>query len=130
MSERALRRIPLDKFIDLKVDFAFKQLFGNEKNKDITVVFLNAILKRTGRQAIKEIEFSNLEVGGEYQDDKQSRLDILVKTQDDEFINVEVQLTNQYDMVKRTLYYWSRIYNSQVRSRVPVTQTIMINTLV
>ena len=75
---------------------------------------MNAILKRTGRQAIKEIEFSNLEVGGEYQDDKQSRLDILVKTQDDEFINVEVQLTNQYDMVKRTLYYWSRIYNSQL----------------
>lgn len=115
MSERALRRIPLDKFFDLKVDFAFKQLFGSEKNKDITVVFLNAILKRTGRQAIKEIAFSNLEVGGEYQDDKQSRLDILVKTQDNEFINVEVQLADQYDMVKRTLYYWSRVYNLQLK---------------
>jgi len=115
MSERLLRRIPLEKFFDLKVDFAFKQLFGNEKNKDITVVFLNAILKRTGRQAIKEIAFSNLEVGGEYQDDKQSRLDILVKTQDNEFINVEVQLADQYDMVKRTLYYWSRVYNLQLK---------------
>ena len=28
MSERALRRIPLEKFMDLKVDYSFKQLFG------------------------------------------------------------------------------------------------------
>ena len=114
MSERAFRRIPLEKFIDLKVDYAFKQLFGNEKNKDITVVFLNAILKRTGRQAIKEIAFDTQEVGAEYQGDKQSRLDILVRTKEDELINLEVQLTNQYDMAKRTLYYWSRIYNLQL----------------
>jgi len=114
VSERALRRIPLENFIDLKVDYAFKQLFGNEKNKGITVVFLNAILKRTGRQAIKEIAFDTQEVGAEYQGDKQSRLNILVRTQNNELINIEVQLTNQYDMAKRTLYYWSRIYNLQL----------------
>jgi len=83
VSERALRRIPLENFIDLKVDYAFKQLFGNEKNKGITVVFLNAILKRTGRQAIKEIAFDTQEVGAEYQGDKQSRLNILVRTQNE-----------------------------------------------
>ncbi|MGY0692688.1 PD-(D/E)XK nuclease family transposase [Virgibacillus sp. FSP13] len=32
--------------MDLKIDYAFKQLFGNERNKDITVVLLNAILFR------------------------------------------------------------------------------------
>jgi len=50
------------------------------------VVFLNAILKRTGRHAIKEITLASQEVGGEFQEDKQSRLDILVKTQEDELI--------------------------------------------
>ncbi|WP_264879250.1 Rpn family recombination-promoting nuclease/putative transposase [Sporosarcina sp. NCCP-2378] len=97
------------------MDYAFKQLFGSEQNKEITVVFLNAILQRSGRHAIKEIAFASQEVGGEYQDDKQSRLDILVKTQEEELINVEIQLTNQYDMVKRTLFYWSRIYNSSLQ---------------
>ena len=92
MNQRALKRIPLEKFIDLKVDFAFKQMFGSEKNKHITIVFLNAILQRTGRDSIKEVTFINQEVGGEYQDDKQSRLDIVVKTQADEFINIEMQL--------------------------------------
>src|SRR5690625_1348951 len=93
--------------MDLKIDYAFKQLFGIEKNKDITVVFLNAILQRTGRKRIKDISFSNIEVGGEYKDDKQSRLDLLVVTEANEWINIEIQFSNQYDMIKRTLYYWS-----------------------
>ena len=115
MNQRALKRIPLEKFIDLKVDFAFKQMFGSEKNKHITIVFLNAILQRTGRDSIKEVTFINQEVGGEYQDDKQSRLDIVVKTQADEFINIEMQLSDHKNMLKRTLFYWSRLYNAQLQ---------------
>ena len=114
MNRRALKRIPLDKLMDLKVDYAFKQLFGSEKNKDITVVFLNAILQKTGRNTIKEVVFINQEVGGEYLDDKQSRLDIVVRTQANELINVEMQLSNQHDMIKRTLYYWSRLFLDQL----------------
>ncbi|MFJ6209546.1 Rpn family recombination-promoting nuclease/putative transposase [Lysinibacillus sp. NPDC092081] len=114
MNRKAIRRVPLEKFFDLKVDFAFKQLFGSEKNKKITIVFLNAVLKLTGRDTIKEVTFIQQELGGEYQDDKQSRLDILVKTQNGDFINVEIQLSNQQDMTKRTLYYWAKMYESQL----------------
>ncbi|MEY9973058.1 putative transposase/invertase (TIGR01784 family) [Lysinibacillus sp. RC46] len=114
MNRKAIRRIPLEKFFDLKVDFAFKQLFGNKKNKKITIVFLNAILKLTGRDTIKEVTFIQQELGGEFQNDKQSRLDILVKTQNGDFINVEIQLSNQQDMTKRTLYYWAKMYESQL----------------
>ncbi|WP_124071858.1 PD-(D/E)XK nuclease family transposase [Filibacter tadaridae] len=80
MRTKVLKRIPLEKLMDLKVDYAFKQLFGSEKNKEITVVFLNAILQRTGRDRIKDISFSNTEAGGEHKNDKQSRLDLLVVT--------------------------------------------------
>lgn len=73
MREKLLKLIPLEKLMDLKVDYAFKQLFGSEKNKEITVVFLNAILQRTGRDIVKDISFTNKEAGGEYEDDKQSR---------------------------------------------------------
>lgn len=107
-----LKRIPLHRLMDLKIDYAFKQLFGNEKNKQITVVFLNAILQKTGRKPIKDISFINTEAGGEYVDDKQSRLDFLVVTTEGERINVEVQFTNQYDMIKRSIYYWSGIPQS------------------
>ena len=115
MNRKALKRIPLHKLMDLKVDYAFKQLFGSEKNKEITVVFLNAILAKTGRNTIKEVMFVNQEVGGEYLDDKQSRLDIVVRTQSNELINVEMQLSNQNDMMKRTVFYWSRLFTDQLQ---------------
>ena len=132
MSRKALKRIPLEKLMDLKIDYAFKQLFGSEKNKAITVVFLNAILKRTGRDNIKEITFQNIEIGGEYFDDKQSRLDILVKTQNNQQINVEIQFTNKYDMVKRSIFYWSQLYSDQLSksmSYVELNPTITVNIL-
>lgn len=110
MNKRALKRIPLNRLMDLKVDFAFKQLFGSEKNKHILIVFLNAILKRTGNDVIQHITFENTEIVGEYEGDKQSRLDLLVQTKSNEWINIEMQFSNKFDMVKRTLYYWSKIY--------------------
>lgn len=97
MKTKVLKRLPLNRLMDLKVDFAFKQLFGSEKNKDITVVFLNAILQRTGRKRIKDISFSNTESGGKHKDDKQSRLDLLVVTEANESIHVEIQFTNKYN---------------------------------
>lgn len=109
-----LKTIPLDQLMDLKIDFAFKQLFGIEKNKKITIAFLNAILKRTNRDWINDISFGNTEVGGEYENDKYSRLDILAATQSGEWINIEIQFANQYDMVKRTLYYWSGLYRTPI----------------
>jgi len=115
MEYQILSRIPLNNLMDLKIDFAFKQIFGSERNKSLTIVFLNAILLRTGRNTIKEVMFINQEIGGEHKEDKQSRLDIVVKTQNEEFINIEIQLANKNDMLKRTLFYWSRLYNSQLQ---------------
>lgn len=98
--------------MDLKIDFAFKQLFGSDKNKAITIVFLNAILQRTNRGTIKSIAFENIEIGGTYREAKQARLDILAITNNNEYINIEIQFTNKYDMVKRSIYYWSEVYLS------------------
>lgn len=132
MNKKALQRIPLVKLMDLKIDFAFKKMFGTEKNKAITIVFLNAILKRTGRDTIKEVTFKNVEIIGEHKNDKQARLDILVTTQDNTQINVEIQFTNKYDMVNRSLYYWACLYSDQSERGLVYTElkpTITVNIL-
>ncbi|QQK79080.1 Rpn family recombination-promoting nuclease/putative transposase [Salicibibacter cibi] len=64
----------------------------------------------TGRNTITNINFENTEAGGEYADDKQSRLDLLVTTEAGETINIEIQFTNQHDMIMRSLYYWAGTY--------------------
>ncbi|MEK5333100.1 Rpn family recombination-promoting nuclease/putative transposase [Lysinibacillus sp. FSL W8-0992] len=130
MEYQVLSRIPLKNLMDLKIDFAFKHLFGSERNKQLTIVFLNAILNWTGSNKIKEITFINHEVGGEYKEDKQSRLDIVVKTEKEDIINIEIQLANKNDMFKRTLFYWSRLYNLQLqkgKGYYTLNPTITIN---
>ena len=101
--------------MDLKIDYAFKQLFGSEKNKEITVVFLNAFLAKTGRKPIKDILYMNIEDAAEYKGDKQARLDLAVTTLENETINVEIQFTNKYNMVKRSIYYWAGLYRSPLK---------------
>lgn len=92
--------------------------------------FLNSILQQSGREPIKDITFANIEAGGEHLDDKQSRLDVLVVTASGEKINVEIQYTDQYNMPKRSIYYWSGIYRKQLRtgmSYLELNSVISIN---
>ncbi|EKE10005.1 MAG: hypothetical protein ACD_16C00090G0003, partial [uncultured bacterium] len=42
----------LTKFLDPKNDFAFKKIFGTEKNKDILIHFLNDMLTFKDRALI------------------------------------------------------------------------------
>ncbi|SHH65389.1 Rpn family recombination-promoting nuclease/putative transposase [Clostridium magnum] len=65
-------------------------------------------------------------------DDKTGILDVRVKTEDGTHINVEIQLLNQYNMVERTLFYWSRLSNSQLKKGQNyrnLKRTITINIL-
>ncbi|MGB8957322.1 MAG: Rpn family recombination-promoting nuclease/putative transposase [Tumebacillaceae bacterium] len=59
-------------------------------------------------------------------------LDILAKTRKNVHINIEIQLSNQSNIKKRTLYYWSRVYSRQINkgdSYSELAQTITINIL-
>ena len=47
----------LSKFLDPKNNFAFLQIFGTEKNKDILLHFLNDVLKYKENQQITEVSF-------------------------------------------------------------------------
>ncbi len=52
------------KYLDPKNNAAFKCIFGKEKNKDILIKMLNAVLKNQLHKPIKEIEFLNPEIVG------------------------------------------------------------------
>ena len=91
-------------------DVLFKFIFGRDERKNITIDLLNAILNRTGKQAIKDIKFKNSEIVPFYEDDKLTRLDIFCITEDKTQIDVEVQLINKKNMERRSLFYWSQMY--------------------
>lgn len=100
----------------LKMDFMFKQLFGQPSRKRITTAFLNDILNRTGEDRIIDVQFANTELTKDSKDGKENRLDVLVTTDRGETINVEVQVARQHYLPERFLYYWSRLYSSSIGS--------------
>ena len=116
--------------LDPKMDFVFKNIFGSEKNPKILISFLNATLKP--KYLITAVEIKNTDLNKDYIEDKFSRLDVKATTSNDEVINIEIQLKNEYNMIKRSLYYWSKLYSEQLNEGEDynlLKRTICINIL-
>ncbi|MCX0355202.1 Rpn family recombination-promoting nuclease/putative transposase [Clostridium perfringens] len=112
------------------IDFVFKKLFGAEESKESLISLLNAIIKSDS--PIQDVEILNNDLDKEHPNSKFSRLDIKAKTDKGDFINIEIQVRDEYNMVQRTLYYWSRIYTDQIGSTQKYSElvrTVCINIL-
>ena len=112
------------------MDFVFKRLFGAEESKDSLISLLNAIIKSDS--PIKDIELKSPDLEKQHIGDKFCRLDIKAKTDKGELINVEIQVRDEYNMVQRTLYYWSKIYSDQLgesENYKNLARTVCINIL-
>ncbi|WP_139489121.1 Rpn family recombination-promoting nuclease/putative transposase [Brevibacillus dissolubilis] len=116
--------------VDLRIDFAFKLLFGREGHEPILIAFLNAILKLSEDQRIEEILYVNPEIQKEHPHDKKVILDINVQTRDRTQINIEIQLSRERAMTERFLYYWTRLFTLGIREGndyAELRKTITIN---
>ncbi|MEX0135523.1 PD-(D/E)XK nuclease family transposase [Bacillus nitratireducens] len=120
------------KLVNLRIDFAFKQLFGTKGNEEILTGFLNAILEESLDAPIASLQLEDPHLHKSYEDDKLSILDLLATLDNGTQVNIEIQLRNTHDMVKRSLYYWSKLYTSQMHEGMPyrsLRKTITINLL-
>lgn len=121
---------PSDKILSPKVDFVFKRIFGNEQHLEVLISFLNAVL--SPKDIIKSVVLNNTNVEKNYIEDKFSILDIKATTDTGEIVNIEMQMKNEYNMDKRTLYHWSKMYSEQMGegdSYSQLSRTICINLL-
>lgn len=113
-----------------QIDFVFKKIFGSEKNKEILINFLNAVIKPLN--PIQEVIIRNNYIDKDYIESKFSRLDIKATTNNKEHINIEIQIKNEYNMIQGTLYYWSKMYSEQIQNREnynKLERTVCINIL-
>ena len=113
-----------------KVDFVFKRIFGNENNPRILISFLNAVIKP--KDLIQSVQIMNNDIDKESIEDKFSRLDIKAKTNKNELINIEIQIKDEHNMIKRSLYYWSKMFEGQLtegQKYDTLAKTICINIL-
>ena len=103
-------------FADPKNDLAFKKIFGDENKKAILISLLNAILDFNDEKSIVDLHIVNPYQVPKIPDLKETILDIKAKAKNgDEFI-VEMQKKHLGDFAKRSLYYTSKAYVSQLSS--------------
>lgn len=93
-------------------DLMFKKIFWNKEHPNILISFINAVLKR--KDPIISVDLISTEIDSQFLIDHGIRLDLLGKTSTGEVLNIEMQKKNNDDMYKRTLYYWARLYSSQL----------------
>ena len=99
--------------LKLTYDLVFQELFGKQKNKDITAHLLSLILNRE----IKNIDLDvNKRMLGNRKNSKTGRLDIRAKFNDGEDCNIELQVEPFPFMDKRMLEYWGSMYDAKINS--------------
>ncbi|MHB0802230.1 Rpn family recombination-promoting nuclease/putative transposase [Bacillus thuringiensis] len=118
--------------VNLRVDFAFKQLFGTTGNEEILMRFLNEVLQKSLVSPITSVSLEDPHLHKEYKEDKLSIMDVRATLGTGELVNIEIQLANKHDIQKRSLYYWSKLYASQMQEGMPYSElqkSITINVL-
>lgn len=110
-------------------DALFKNIFA--QNSDITLSLINSVFEFQGSTLILDIEFIDRNLDADEDDGKEARLDLLGRSSDGTVINLEIQVAKQGYMGRRSLYYWSRLYN-ELKSGEEYTElkrTVAINIL-
>ena len=120
--------------LDPMLDFVFKALFGKEDktSKRLLIAFLNDVLAKENQEPIIDVAHINPFNYKEFEEDKLSVLDIKAKTGKGEIINIEVQVQNEGNYRKRSLYYWSKSYGETIleaETYESLKKTIVINIL-
>lgn len=125
MRQKGAVRVSRD-VISAKLDIIFKKFFT--ENEDLLYSFVASMLD-IPQNSISEIKITNPELPPETLSGKFSRLDLNMKV-DDRLVNVEIQVKNDTDYRDRTLFYWAKLYSSELKSGEDYSelkQTITIN---
>jgi predicted transposase/invertase (TIGR01784 family) len=92
-------------FINPKIDFAFKKIFGSEDSKDILINFLNALIYEA-QPIIQDLEILNPYFAPKIRGVKDTYLDIKAKIIDAEHrepstVIIEMQVLNLHSAGKK-----------------------------
>jgi predicted transposase/invertase (TIGR01784 family) len=102
------------KFIDPRIDFAFKKIFGGEDTKDILINFIESLLGLESEKRIKEILILDPFVAPKIKGMKLSVLDVKCKDHRGISYIVEMQVRKAKAFVKRIQYNAAKTYANQI----------------
>lgn len=122
----------MSEYIKPTSDIFVKFLFGTEKNKRLLISFINAVLEDSDLPTITSVELKNPFNIKEFITDKESILDLKAVDEKGRYYDIEVQTSGTDHYRNRSLYYWSKLYSSQLENSkfyTELTPAICINLL-
>ncbi len=96
-------------------DIFIRYLFGSKGNEALLCDFINAHLVDSGFEPVERVTIENPFTLKQFQYDKESVLDVRAEAKDKRIFNVEIQSTRQKAYVSRSLYYWAKLYQGQLK---------------
>lgn len=119
--------------VSAKIDVVFKELFI--RKEELLKNFISDVLDIPFENILK-IVLTNPEIPSDFSDGKLVRLDLSVSLRQQDgtetLINVELQVNRQSYFKKRTMFYWAKLYTSELQSGESYSKlkkTICINIL-
>jgi len=103
-----------DIFISPLEDFAFKQIFGEQRNIDNTKAFLKAVLNLPGDE-IGKLTVTNPILKKFFRKDKSGIVDIKLEAKSGKIFHIELQVEKKANMRNRVLYYGARLIGDQLK---------------
>lgn len=101
------------RFINPKIDYAFKRIFGSDQSQDILISFLNAIIYN-GENIIKSLTIINPYTPGQIITLKETYLDVKAVLTDNSIVIIEMQVATTTAFDKRVAYNLSKTYANQL----------------
>ena len=111
MSEDIYKELNKRRLLKPKIDIVFQSLFSKE-NIEITKSFAEAILEEKIESIIINEDKNLLR---ENIDDKLGILDLELDINNNKKVDVEIQLVEKKDFIKRLIWYFARLYGKQAK---------------
>ena len=102
------------RYIDPKSDFAFKKLFQKERNKELLVALINAVVGKQFHQPVVHVTLLDRNLDPEIRTKKESYIDVLCEDQDGCKYVVEMQVAEEKGFEKRAQYYAYKTFVGQM----------------
>ncbi len=105
----------MERIVNPTSDFFVRYLLGSEENKDILLDFINTILTDSGFKPAVKLELKNPFNLKTFINSKESILDVKAEDENKRIFDVEIQVIGNSTYIKRSLYYWAKNYQSQLK---------------
>ena len=95
-------------------DIFFRYLFGSEENKGLLLSFINSVMIDVDFPTLSSVEIKNPFNLKTIALEKETILDVKALDNTGRQFDIEVQSTGDYHFRARSLYYWAKLYVSQL----------------